>query len=134
MKSVSTSLATLRLEEDRIIRILFVQDGDLNEAAAIEILGGIIKLSEGKPQALLYDFNQRSVLLSNIAKRLASARNEQDSNLLARAFLTYNLQNNIEATHFIQYNKPLCETRIFQKEELALAWLRQKTKKKSTHH
>lgn len=131
MKPILTGLASVSLEEDKILRILFVRNGDLTEAEAIGILGAVLRLSKGNPHALLYDFNRKSILLSNIAKKLASVRNEHDSNMLARAFVTYNLQNNMEATHFINHSKPLCETKVFHSNEEALAWLRSKIKHKA---
>ncbi|MFI5149111.1 MAG: hypothetical protein ACHQRM_05210 [Bacteroidia bacterium] len=121
---IAVSLANVYLIEEKIIAIVFTRDGELDETCAIDILKAILELAEGGPHALYYDFNNHNILLTNIAKKLASVRNELDSNLIARAFRSRNLMNQIEANHFIQYSKPLAETRVFQGEAEALQWLR----------
>jgi hypothetical protein len=123
-KKIHTTLADLVMKEAGIILITFIKDGELNETCAIEILSGILELSGGKPHCLLYDFNNKSVLLSNIAKKMASGRGPEESKLLARAFLTSSLQNDLEAGHFIHHSKPASETRIFRSSPEALNWLR----------
>jgi len=125
-KIIPVSIADVFLLEDKIVGVRFTKDGELNEAVAIDILKAVLDLAEGKPHAIYYDFNKYNVLLSNIAKKLASVRNDLDSNLIARAFLSRNLMNQIEANHFIQYSKPLAETKVFQTEDEALTWLRSK--------
>jgi hypothetical protein len=123
-KIITVSIADVFLLEEKIIGIRFTKDGELDELVAIDILRAVLVLAEGKPHAIYYDFNKYNILLSNIAKKLASVRNDLDSNLIARAFLSRTLMNQIEANHFIQYSKPLAETRVFQEEEEALSWLR----------
>jgi hypothetical protein len=124
MKPISTSIADVTILEEGIILIQFTKDAELDEPCAIEILHAILNLTAGKPHTLLYDLNTKSVLFSNIAKKLASLRNQKESKLMARAFLTSTLQNDMEAGHFIHYSKPESETRIFHIREEALAWLR----------
>jgi hypothetical protein len=121
---LTTSIATLHVEERGLIVIIFTKDAELDERCAIEILSAIHQLSEGNAHALLYDFNGNWIRLSNIAKKLASARNSTESKLNARAFLTSSLQHEMEAGHFIHYSKPVCETRIFKEKKEAIAWLR----------
>ncbi|HXC04000.1 MAG TPA: hypothetical protein VNZ86_04560 [Bacteroidia bacterium] len=125
-KIIPVSIANVFLWEEQLIGIRFTRDGELDEKAAIDILKAVLDLSAGKPHAIYYDFNNYNILLSNIAKKLASVRNDLDSNLIARAFLSRNLMNQIEANHFIQHSKPLAETRVFQSEKEALKWLRAK--------
>jgi hypothetical protein len=122
--TICTRIADIRLEAEGLVLITFTQDAELDEACAIEILSAILTLTLGKPHCLLYDFNQKSVLLSNIAKRLASRRGPDESKLMGRAFLTYTLQNDLEAGHFIHHAKPVCETQIFRTHSAAVDWLK----------
>ncbi|HEV7230889.1 MAG TPA: hypothetical protein VGO45_06150 [Bacteroidia bacterium] len=123
MTKISTPMADLSILNGNLIYILFTHDGEIDEPHGVEILSATVQLADSKPHTVLYDFNKKNILLRNIAKQFAAVRNEHESHIYGRAFLTYTLQNEIEAKHFINYNKPLCETRIFKEKQLAMDWL-----------
>ncbi|MEO8761702.1 MAG: hypothetical protein ABI388_09700, partial [Bacteroidia bacterium] len=60
---------------EHVIEVFFTRDAEVDEKIAIEILTRIIELTEGGPHALLYDFNKRNVILSDITRKISGVRN-----------------------------------------------------------
>lgn len=129
MDPIVTPMADLMIMPGNIICVKFTHDGEIDEPHGVEILSATVQLADSKAHTVLYDFNKKNILMRNIAKQFAAVRNEHESHLYGRAFLIYNLQNEIEARHFINYNKPLVETRIFKEKKAAAAWLNEMIKK-----
>ena len=122
------SAGTVKKIDDYIIEIYFDKDGEIDQVMAIDILNKIITLSLGDPHALLYNFNDKNVLLSDIAKKLSGVRNYNNANLISRAMFSKNIVSNMESTHYIKNAHPQAETRLFNDREKALTWLNVKVK------
>ena len=123
------SAGTIKKINEHIIEISFIRDGEIDEKMALDILSKIVTLSEGGSHALLYDFNKRNVVLSDIAKKLSGVRNYNNVNLISRAMVTQSMVSNIESSHYIQNTKPEAETKVFKDREEALTWLYAKPSK-----
>jgi hypothetical protein len=126
---ISTPIAEVTVSSHGLITVLFTQDGEVDETYGTDILSAIVHLANKKEHVVLYDFNSKDILIRNIARQFVAVRNEHESHILGRAFLCYSLQNQLEAKHFIHYNKPLAETRIFNTLTKAAAWLEKKMQK-----
>lgn len=117
------SAGTVKRINEHVIEISFVRDAEIDENMALDILTKIITISEGGPHALLYNFNKKNVVLSDIAKKLSGVRNYNNVNLISRAMVTQSMVSNIESSHYIQNTRPEAETKVFNDREKALAWL-----------
>ncbi len=122
------SAGTIGKINEHVIEISFIKDGEIDEKMALDILSKIVELSGGGPHALLYNFNKKNVILSEIAKKLSGVRNYKNVNLISRAMVSQNMVSNIESSHYIQNTKPQAETRLFKDREEALIWLNEKVK------
>ena len=120
------SAGTIKKINEHVIEIFFIRDTEIDEKMSVEILNKIIILSEGGPHALLYNFNKKNVLLSDIARKLSGVRNYNNVNLISRAMVTQSMASSIESSHYINHDKPEAETKLFDSTEKALAWLNQK--------
>jgi len=117
------SAGTIKRISEHVIEIFFIRDSEIDEKMALDILSKIVELSAGGPHALLYDFNKKNVLLSDIAKKLSGVRNYNNVNLISRAMVTQSIVSNIESSHYVQNTKPEAETKVFDDREKALTWL-----------
>jgi hypothetical protein len=117
------SAGTIKRISEHVIEIFFIRDSEIDEKMALDILSKIVELSAGGPHALLYDFNKKNVLLSDIAKKLSGVRNYNNVNLISRAMVTQSMVSNIESSHYVQNTKPEAETKVFDDREKALTWL-----------
>lgn len=111
---------------EHVIEVFFTRDAEVDEKIAIEILTRIIELTEGGPHALLYDFNKRNVILSDITRKISGVRNYNNANLISRAFVSQTMTGNMEASFYINHERPLAETKLFNNKEKAMEWLNQK--------
>jgi hypothetical protein len=125
-KRIVLSFCEMYLEEPGIIMTVFSKDTDADETVAVEILSNLIKLSQGEPHCLIYDFNNKNVIIREITRKISSVRDERTSKLICRAFIASSLQNKLESKHFIQAGKPQAETNYFATKEEALIWVRKK--------
>jgi hypothetical protein len=125
MKSIPFELGEVSLIDEQIVCVTLTKDGDLDEPVIRELIQATQLLSGGKPHAILQDFNGKNVSSSTLAKQAVSVRTEKLSGVIARAFVSYNLHNQLEITHFIQHYKPEIESRIFKTKTEALSWLRE---------
>ena len=117
------SAGTISKINEHVIEIFFLQDAEIDEKVALEILTQIVSLSAGGPHALLYNFNKKNVLLSEIARKLSGVRNYNNVNLISRAMVAQNMVSGIESSHYINHDKPSAETKFFTNREEALNWL-----------
>ena len=122
------SAGTIKKISEHVIEISFSKDGEIDERMALEILTIIVKLSDGGSHALLYDFNKKNVIISEIARKLSGVRNYNNANLISRAMVTQSMASNIESSHYVQSTKPEAETKVFNDREKALSWLNAKVK------
>lgn len=120
------SAGAVKKIDDHVIEIFFTQDGEIDQKIAIEILTKIVELSNGSPHALLYNFNEKNVIISEIARKLSGVRNYNNANLISRAMVTQSMTSNIESSHYVQSTKPEAETKVFKDRETALTWLNKK--------
>jgi hypothetical protein len=118
---------TVQKIDDFIIEFCFDRDLEVDQQMSVEVLGIIMELSEGKPHALLYNFNKQNVILSEIARKLSGVRSYRNAQLTARAVVTQSFSSSLEATHYIQHVLPSTETSLFQKREDAIEWLQKKS-------
>jgi hypothetical protein len=114
--------------DDLIIEFTFDKDVEIDQQMSIEILSAIMSLSDGKPHALLYNFKEQNIILSEIARKFSGARNYRNSNLVARAIVTQSLSSSLEANHYINKTSPSADTVIFKSRAEAVAWLHEKAK------
>lgn len=120
------SAGTVNKIDDLVIEFIFDKDIEIDQQASIEILSLIMNLSEGKPHALLYNFNQQNIILSEIARKFSGVRNYRNSNLVARAIVTQSLSSSLEAKHYISNVNPAADTMVFKTKEEAVEWLHQR--------
>jgi hypothetical protein len=120
------SAGTVTKINEHVIEIFFIRDAEIDEKMAIELLDKLYTLSEGQPHALLYNFNKRNVIISNIARKLSGIRNYNNANLISRAMVSQNMVSGLESAHYINYDKPDAETKLFKSKEEALEWLNEK--------
>ncbi|MBC7865287.1 MAG: hypothetical protein IAF38_20090 [Bacteroidia bacterium] len=125
-KRIVLSFCEMYLEEPGIIMTVFSKDTDVDESAAVELLGNLLKLAQGEPHGLIYDFNKKNIIIREITRKISSVRDERTSKLICRAFIASSLQNKLESKHFIQAGKPQAETNYFSTKEEALDWVRSK--------
>ncbi len=125
MHKITTSFAEFSLVEPGIICIKMLNSFELAAEQAQEILDHTTTLSEGKQHALLYDFNNQNVLITQIAKQMAQPRVAANSNLCGRALIVYNLSNKLETNNFINTHKPLTPTKVFSTVKEAIPFLRE---------
>jgi hypothetical protein len=124
MNSIPFALGVVSMIDENIVCVTLEEDGEVDEVIIGELIQATIKMSEGKPHAILQDYNNKIVSSTPAVKKLVSVRTEKESLVFARAFVTYNLHNQLEINHFIQYYKPDILSRIFKTKEDALVWLR----------
>jgi hypothetical protein len=118
---------TVQKIDDFIIEFCFDRDLEVDQQMSVEVLNIIMNLSEGKPHALLYNFNRQNILLSEIARKFSGARSYRNAQLTARAVVTQSFSSSLETTHYIQNVFPSAETRLFEKREDALEWLQRRS-------
>ena len=124
-EKITSIFAEYSLIEDGIILVKFIADTEVTVVEAKDILMNTLRLSENKKHALLYDFNSKNVIFSGLAKSMAESRNEEDDKLYARAFVLYNISNKIEISHFLKFHKPTAATKVFNKLDEALNWVKE---------
>ena len=120
------SAGTVTKINEYVIEIFFIRDAEIDEKMSIELLDKLLTLSKGQPHALLYNFNKRNVIISNIARKLSGIRNYNNANLISRAMVSQNMVSSLESAHYINYDKPDAETKLFNNKDKALVWLNQK--------
>lgn len=114
---------TIQKVNDITTEIVLLKDAEIDEKMVVEILDGILKLNNGEPHCLLYNFNDKNIILSELARKISGARNYNNANLIARAIFTQNMASNMESVFYINHDKPAAETKIFSEREKALEWL-----------
>jgi len=120
------SAGTVTKINEHIIEVFFSKDAEIDERMSIELLDKLYALSKGQPHALLYNFNKRNVIIPDIARKLSGRRNYNNANLISRAMVSQNIVSGIESAHYINYDKPDAETKLFNSKDKALVWLNQK--------
>jgi hypothetical protein len=125
MNSIPFALGEVSLIDENIVCVTLEKDGEVDEVIIGELIRATLQLSGGRPHAILQDFNNRLVSSSVVAKKTVSVRTEKESQVFARAFVSYNLHNQLEITHFIQHYKPEILSRVFKTKADALVWLRE---------
>ncbi|MFL5754506.1 MAG: hypothetical protein ACJ76F_13925, partial [Bacteroidia bacterium] len=68
--------------------------------------------------------NKKIDNFSGIAKMMSEARNVNEDNLYARAFVVYNLANKLEVNHFLKFNRPTTPTKLFTSGHDAQRWIK----------
>jgi hypothetical protein len=117
---------------DHIIEFYFEKDIEIDEKLSVEILSAIHALAGGKPHALLYNFNNRNVIISEIARKLSGARSYTNALLIARALVTQSFTSSLESSYYIKNDNPAAETRMFNTKEKAVDWLNEKIREVTT--
>jgi len=120
------SAGTVTKINEHVIEVFFSKDAEIDEKMSIELLDKLYTLSEGQPHALLYNFNKRNVIIPDIARKLSGKRNYNNANLISRAMVSQNIVSGIESAHYINYDKPDAETKLFNSKDKALVWLNEK--------
>ncbi len=134
MNTIPFALGEVSLIDEQIVCVTLLRDGEVDEAIIGDLIRATLQLSEGRPHAILQDFNNKNVSSSTVAKKTVSGRTEQDDHVFARAFVSYNLHNQLETTHFIQYYKPGVRSQIFKSKTEAVQWLREVIKERNSGH
>ncbi|HXU25793.1 MAG TPA: hypothetical protein VN698_01070 [Bacteroidia bacterium] len=120
------SAGTVTKINEHVIEIFFIRDAEIDEKMSIELLDKLLTISKGQPHALLYNFNKRNVIIPDIARKLSGRRNYNNANLISRAMVSQNMVSGLESSHYINYDKPDAETKLFNSKDKALAWLNEK--------
>ncbi len=125
-KQITFSAGRAQKVDEHIIEFIFEKDVEVDHAISIEILGIIMTFSEGKAHSLLYNFNNRNILISDIARKFSGPRSFSNSAMMARAIISQSLPSSLEANHYVKNTDLAAETRVFGAREEAVAWLQEK--------
>jgi hypothetical protein len=108
--------------EDNIFRLKPFEDVELELEDAYEMRKIFVELSQGGKYGILIDGTNFFTVTPEMRK-LTSNR-EYSSHRFATAFVTKLLANKLFGNLFLTFNMPTSPTRIFNKEQEALAWIR----------
>jgi hypothetical protein len=122
------SAGTIIKINEYLIEIHFSKDVEIDEKLSVEILGIILSLSDSKPHALLYDFNNKNIIIADVTRKISAARSYINANLIARAFVTQNIASSMESAFYIKNGNPASETLLFDTRQKAIDWLNIKVK------
>ncbi|HTA63099.1 MAG TPA: hypothetical protein VK835_11615 [Bacteroidia bacterium] len=120
------SAGTVTKINEHVIEVFFSKDAEVGEKMSIELMDKLYTLSGGQSHALLYNFNKRNVIISDIARKLSVHRNYNNVHLISRAIVSQNMASGIESAHYINYDKPDAETKLFNSKDKAFVWLNEK--------
>jgi len=121
IEKIETSAASYHLENNILI-MRAKPDANFTLEVTIERIEGRKKLQEGRKFPVLIDMR----LMSEVSEeaREYSATEETTELYLAMAILTgKSLPAKMVGNFFIKFNKPAIPTKLFKKEDKALAWL-----------
>ena len=108
------------------IEFYFEKDVEIDPQLCKEIVRAIRFFSKGQYHALLFNFNGRHIILSEIARKLSGSKDYSNSKLIARAIVTQSMTSSLETSHYIQNSKPAADTGLFTSKEKAIEWLNEK--------
>ena len=91
---------------------------------ALEIAEIIENLCKGKPHCILTDTSGVEGQVEPLAREILSSHAGFSKVRKAEAFVVESLANRLIANFYIKFNRPKNPTKIFNKMESALAWLR----------
>ena len=116
-------IATVNIEEDKILKIKMLPNSNIDIAAAKAIVQAAGDLSGSAIHVNLVDVREM-VFMSRDAR--AYFGNQDRKNILAIAILMNSIFHNVLANLYFKFNNPRIITKAFDKEVDALDWLREK--------
>lgn len=113
------------LRNDGIVQVNFGDSIELDVKETKDILEALSKINDGK-KSLVINIAGKNTSVTREA-RSYSATEEAGQYTIADAFVVNNLPQKLLGNFYINFNKPFVNTKIFNKVDEALAWLKQQS-------
>ena len=121
MKKITTRIAEISYDKDRIVRMKIFNDAEIELEDAIQNHEATCALTNGEKHLVLVD-GRSNIGVSKEARAFAAQKRENDKRI-AEAFIVTSTANKLVGNFYINFNKPAVPTKIFSSEEKALEWL-----------
>ena len=117
---------SLQLIEHKIIKLTLIDDIELEQNDAKEMIAEAIDLAEGAEYTILFDATKPGTISFEAREEFAKSKKR-----IAAAIVTNSLANKLLGNFFINFHKPTTSSRIFSDEQDAIKWLRIQIESKS---
>lgn len=115
----------LQLIEPRIIRLNVIENIEMEQQDAKDMIADAVKLADGQTYAILFDANTSGTISFEAREEFAKSAKR-----IAAAIVTKSLANKLLGNFFVNFHKPKSPSRMFTDEKEALVWLREQVKGK----
>ena len=115
----------LQLIEPRIIRLSVIENIELEQQDAKEIITDAVALANGETYAILFDANSNGTISFEAREEFAQSKKR-----IAAAIVTNSLANKLLGNFFVNFHKPKTPSRMFTEDKEAIEWLREQIKEK----
>jgi hypothetical protein len=121
MKKITTQVAEISYDIDRILRITLFKDAQIGLAEAIINHEATVALTKREKFLMIVDAGE-NVTLSKEARAYAAKLKENDGRI-ACAFVVTSTANKLIGNFYINFNKPEVTTKLFSSKKKAVEWL-----------
>ncbi|HKC69185.1 MAG TPA: STAS/SEC14 domain-containing protein [Bacteroidia bacterium] len=115
----------LQVIEPRIIRLSVIENIELEQQDAKEIITDAVALANGETYAILFDANSNGTISFEAREEFAQSKKR-----IAAAIVTNSLANKLLGNFFVNFHKPKTPSRMFTEDKEAIEWLREQIKEK----
>lgn len=120
-KETKTKSAKIRLISPNLIENIIQNYAGIDAEDVLEIKEMNKEIAEGKRYAVLFDTGEYTSFTKE-ARELASSK-EFVGDTIAKALLVRSLGHRIVANFYININKPVMTTKVFEDRDKAINWL-----------
>jgi len=113
----------LQLIEPRIIRLNVIENIEMEQQDAKDMIADAVALAKGQDYAILFDANSNGTISFEAREEFAQSKKR-----IAAAIVTKSLANKLLGNFFVNFHKPKSPSRMFSEEQEALEWLREQIK------
>jgi hypothetical protein len=114
---------TLQLIEARIIRLRVIDNIELEQQDAKDMIADATALAKEQDYAILFDANSNGTISFEAREEFAKSKKR-----IAAAIVTKSLANKLLGNFFVNFHKPKSPSRMFSEEQEAIEWLREQIK------
>ena len=125
IKTIDLGHSVVHMRNDGIVQVNFGDNVELDVKETKDILGALETINNGK-KSLVVNVAGKNTTATREA-RSYSASEEAAKHTAADAFVVNNLPQKLLGNFYLNFNKPYVKTKIFNKLEEALAWLKQQS-------
>lgn len=115
----------MHLRKDGIVQVNFGDNVELDVKETKDILTALASINDGK-KSLVVNVAGKNTTATREA-RSYSASEEAGQHTIADAFVVNNLPQKLLGNFYLNLNKPFINTKIFNKLEEAIVWLKQQS-------